>query len=703
MYASVQTIAAPSAGGAPLDQLAVIGALYWGGTAALVWLVLAHRRGRSRILTRAAGVTSWVFRSPDWVSLPVFVAAVSLLLTMGGGYWDIGYHIDYGRDDGPLGNPGHYPMLFGFFGTFAAGILSIGLAREEDAGPGWIRLKDGWHAPVGAILILTCAGFGLLALPLDDVWHRIFGQDVTLWSPTHFMLLGGATMSVIGMAVLVAEGVATRRRLVSRNGAVTAGNGAGPWKRIELGRRGAPWARIELLRDEGLIDRARALWGGFQKVALIGGMLVGFEAFLAEYDWGVPLYRQVWQPLLLAAFAGFVFTAARSWAGRGGALGAWAVYIVVRSLATLIPVIAGRSPAALPLLLAGAVCVELVALRLDPRRRAIAFGALAGLACGTVGFAGEYAWSQLVMPLPWTAALLPEGLPSAALAGVAGGVLGGLLAAGLHAELPPRRTARTATIGAFALLIALAVNAGIREEPQATASFELTEVSPEPNREALATVTISPASAAEDPNWLYVLAWQGGPGTQRIVDRLERIGEGVYRSTEPIPLSGSWKSGLRLQNGRARGAAPIRLPADDELEGSGLTLPTSFDREQAEALRSSAGAELPAPASFERPFIDDGAIILRETKDDVPGWLWTASIVFIFAIYAAFITAIALGLARHARRAGEDLASSPDASRELRGSRWLGPRRPSGGGVGAPDGGADDARVAGGTRTLGDE
>ncbi|MGH2953887.1 MAG: hypothetical protein ACRDK9_07675 [Solirubrobacterales bacterium] len=656
-------VAAPSAGGAPLDQLAVIAALYLGGTAAIVWLVAAHRAGRTKLLARAGAAAAWVFRSPDWVALPVFVAAVSLLCLMGGGFWDIGYHIDYGRDDGPLGNPGHYPQLFGFWGTFAAGVLCVGLARQEDAGPAWVSLATGWRVPVGAILLLACAGFGMLALPLDDVWHRIFGQDVTLWSPTHFMLLGGGTFSVIGMLVLVSEGARARRRAAAARAANGRGSaGPGPWARLELFGPEAPWARIELLRGQDLVARAGRFWDRGQRVILLGGMLVGFEAFLAEYDWGVPLYRQVWQPLLLAGSAAFVFTAARSWTGRGGALGAWAAYAVIRGLATLIPVLAGRSQAALPLMLAAAVCVELVALRAEPRQRALAFGAIAGLLCGTVGFAGEYAWSQLAMPLPWTEALLAEGLASAAAAGVAAGVLGSLLAAGLRAELPPARTTRAACIGAFAVLVATGVNAGIRELPDATAEFELTDVRPPPEREALATIGIDPPEAAAEANWLYVLAWQGGGDSQRVVDRLESLGDGVYRSTEPIPLHGTWKSGLRLQQGRARGAVPIRLPADDALAGATAELPTSFAGENGEELLSeAAGAELLAPASFTRPFLDDGLIVLRETKGEVAGWLWAAAIGLIALLYALFITGIAAGVARISRRE----AAVPPPSRSV--------------------------------------
>ena len=44
----------------------------------------------------------------------------------------------------------------------------------------------------GGVLICACGAFALLGFPLDDLWHRLFGQDVTLWGPTHLMLIGGA-------------------------------------------------------------------------------------------------------------------------------------------------------------------------------------------------------------------------------------------------------------------------------------------------------------------------------------------------------------------------------------------------------------------------------------------------------------------------------------------------------------------------------
>ncbi len=631
--------------------MAVIALLYGGGTLAVLWLLRAHRAGRTKLLVRGGSLAGEVFRLPGWAALPILVAVVSLVALMLGGYWDIGYHIDVGRDEGPLGNAGHYPMLFGFFGTFAAGVLCVGMARDEDPSPAWVRVPGVGMSPVGGVLLVFCATFGLVALPIDDVWHRIFGQDVTLWSPTHFMLLLGGSFSVIAMAVLVAEGARARRRAGAAIGS-GADNPLRPLIEQAAPRAGRLRGRLDSLAP--LSDRVwpalEFLWTRGQRVALLGGMLVGLEAFLAEYDWGVPLYRAVWQPLLLAAFSGFVFAAARLWAGRGGALGAWGIYFVVRLVATAMPVLADRSPAALPLLLVPAICVELAAFGFEPRSRPLAFGAAAGVLCGTIGFAGEYAWSQLVMPLPWTEALIAEGLPSAVVAGTAGGLLGALLGSALGGHLPPVRATRAACLGSFAVLIALGVNAGIREIPDARAHVEVTSVGSGEQREGMVTVHLEPADAAEDANWFYILAWQGGG--QRVIDHLEQEAPGVYRSTEPIPLGGSWKSGLRLHSGRARGAVPLRLPADAALPGADRVLPASFTSEQAgtAALKGTAGAELPAAASFTRPFLEDGLIVLREQKHDVPGWMWTAAIALIAAFYVLYIAGIALGVARFARR-----------------------------------------------------
>ena len=67
------------------------------------------------------------------------------------------------------------------------------------------RITRDWYAPVGGLLLIACAFFALIGFPLDDVSHRLFGQDVTLWGPTHLMMLGCAALTLISILVLLSE------------------------------------------------------------------------------------------------------------------------------------------------------------------------------------------------------------------------------------------------------------------------------------------------------------------------------------------------------------------------------------------------------------------------------------------------------------------------------------------------------------------
>src|SRR3954454_21572757 len=200
------------AGGAALDQVAIasVMALALGGF--VVWLGAGQRSGRVRYLGRAG---AWSHQSPGlpgWAALPSLVSAASLLVALLGMYWDISFHIDAGRDPGPLANPAHYLILIGLFGIFSAGAFAVCLPEKGDRpGPAAVRIRGNWHAPVGGALVAICGAFGLLGFPLDGLWHRLFGQDVTLWGPTYLMMIGGAGMTLIGQAVLLAEGMRARR------------------------------------------------------------------------------------------------------------------------------------------------------------------------------------------------------------------------------------------------------------------------------------------------------------------------------------------------------------------------------------------------------------------------------------------------------------------------------------------------------------
>src|SRR3954447_14167473 len=346
---SLLSAASKPAGGAALDQVAIATGAALMLSAAISWLGMGHRSGKVPCLGRAADLTERLSGLPGWAALPLALATSSLLVALLGMYWDISLHIDVGRDPGPLANPAHYLILAGLFGIFSAGYFAICLPTERP-GPAAVHLVGDWYAPVGGILIAACGAFALIGFPLDDLWHRMFGQDVTLWGPTHLMLIGGAAMTLVGQAVLVVEGMQARG---SRERA------AGP----------------------SLMVRGR-------QIALMGGLLIGLSTFQGEFDFGVPQFRFVLEPVLLAAAASVALVCARIWIGRGGALGAVAFFIAVRGiLALIVHQVFGEALPHFPIYLAEAASVELAGLALA--RRPLALGAASGALIGTVGFAAE--------------------------------------------------------------------------------------------------------------------------------------------------------------------------------------------------------------------------------------------------------------------------------------------------------------------------
>src|SRR5687767_12589836 len=109
-------LATRPAGPAPLDQVFLATGVVMVASVALGWLLLGHRSGRITFLDRTVATLE---RLPlwgglkGWASLPLFTAMISLITALFGMYWDIALHIGVGRDEGPLANPAHYPILIG--------------------------------------------------------------------------------------------------------------------------------------------------------------------------------------------------------------------------------------------------------------------------------------------------------------------------------------------------------------------------------------------------------------------------------------------------------------------------------------------------------------------------------------------------------------------------------------------------------------
>src|SRR3954465_3269383 len=197
------------AGGAALGEAigATAGAPF--APALVILLISRHRGGRTDVLNRFG---DWAERQtglPAWASVPSMMLGIPLLVAVLGMYWDISLHIDNGRDPGPLANPAHYLILVGLYGVLVSGVMTMVLAGTERPSKTAIHIGGDWWAPVGGAMMAACGAFALSGFPLDDMWHRLFGQDVTLWGPTHLMLIGGASLATLGGMILLSEAVAT--------------------------------------------------------------------------------------------------------------------------------------------------------------------------------------------------------------------------------------------------------------------------------------------------------------------------------------------------------------------------------------------------------------------------------------------------------------------------------------------------------------
>jgi hypothetical protein len=594
------------AGAAPIDQIVIATGAAGLLIALLGGLAIGHRTGRVQVLQRLADRSerSWFGTGlAGWATLPLLVAMASLITALLGMYWDISLHIGVGRDEGPLANPAHYPIMFGLFGISAAGVLACVLPRDETPGPASVRLSKSLHVPAGGLLLTGAGSYALLGFPLDDVWHRIFGQDVTLWGPTHLMLIGGAGLSLVAMAVLYEEGRDAR----------------------------ASSSREDRSRVRTYLHRS----------FIMGGMLIGLSVFQAEFDFGVPQFRLVLQPFLIALAAGLALVGARMWIGRGGAVAAVLFYLLVRGgVSVIVGPVLGELWAAVPLYLVEAVCVEIVVHLLD--RRPVVAGAVSGLLIGTVGFWTEFAWTQIAFPLPWTSDIAVEGMVMAVVGGVAGGVCGALLVLGLRGDLPSGRAPAVAFGLSILALAACATNGLITTQPRDLgATMQVTPAGQDGSR-ANADFEFNRPPADGAPGWLTITSWQGGGSKGLHVDHLRRLSPTRYETTAGMPVSGSWKTMVRLQDGRHIAAMPIYLPADAALDKP----------------------EVAASDGAQRQVSNEKRMLQRELKEGVAPWLWLVAGLVVLICSLVLVLSLGWGVNRYSAsrprpRAGQHPADEP--------------------------------------------
>ena len=454
---------------------------------------------------------------PAWCAGGIGVGLLALVVAVLGFYWDVAWHIELGRDEF-IFTPAHSGIFFGLLLIVAAGMTSIILATHTQAD---VRHEwAGMRIPSAAIAIVALGAGALSGFPLDEFWHRAYGIDVTMWGPTHLVMISGASLSPIALLLLYREG----------------------------------------LRSAG----ATPTWLGRNLVyALAAALVIGLQTWTGEFDLGVPQFQALYHPVIVMAGSAIALVAARHLLGPGGALkaalGALAIrLVIVAVLGVGLDLVVPR----FPIFLGSALAVELAA-RLTRDLKGIGSALVMGGGIATFGLATEWAWMSVFARNPWTGAL-GWGVLVAVGAALAGAIIGRALGLVFTGERPVI-TGRALLAASVALLVALVIPLPRREAP-ITARIETT---PPVAGRTFVEVTLSPPTAAEGANWFEILSWQGGSMENH---RLRHVGDGRYETASSVPVTDSWKSIMRLAKDDVLVGAPIYLPEDHEIGASEIPL-----------------------------------------------------------------------------------------------------------------------------------
>jgi hypothetical protein len=131
--------------------------------------------------------------------------------------WDRNWHDFVGRNE--FFTPPHIMLYSGIAGSglIALFVVLVDTYRYYHKKPGvddnsTVKILHYFHAPLGYIILGFGALIDLLAAPLDNYWHILYGIDVTLWSPFHLMgTVGGIIVGLGIVFVFASEAVIERQ------------------------------------------------------------------------------------------------------------------------------------------------------------------------------------------------------------------------------------------------------------------------------------------------------------------------------------------------------------------------------------------------------------------------------------------------------------------------------------------------------------
>ncbi len=197
------------------------------------WLYLSPMKQTGRRV-QASGNMAVASSAKLSFTLALLIGIGSLLNAFGG-YWDLSEHLITGIVPGGEDFlwPPHLMVYAGFLLAFVvavSGLVAIAIPnlRQGIKDPRrWVR-RDPY---VGAVVLM--AGYGLLSIPGDAIWHELYGIDLTAWSPPHVFL----TISAVSLTVFAAglfQKSASRMSVRPQDSSTRESNGSDDPKNVRV-------------------------------------------------------------------------------------------------------------------------------------------------------------------------------------------------------------------------------------------------------------------------------------------------------------------------------------------------------------------------------------------------------------------------------------------------------------------------------------
>lgn len=130
-------------------------------------------------------------------NLLLYLATIAAISMPFGAYWDVSFHSESGRES--FFQAPHLLIYGGILICML--VIAVSLGKKEK-GISWKQYLQKDRAIMVALIAMLLQ---LSSGPFDEIWHNVYGLDVSVWSPPHVILIFGGVAVCICLSMLAVK------------------------------------------------------------------------------------------------------------------------------------------------------------------------------------------------------------------------------------------------------------------------------------------------------------------------------------------------------------------------------------------------------------------------------------------------------------------------------------------------------------------